>query len=332
MAEIRVSGKKAVRKTFSRMTDAKGWISNNEASVKSGEYARRAKSEKYTFGEMVEAYIDLHPQFKVRECQLNWWKQKLGDELLADIRSSDIVELKEELSRTNSRFKRPYSNATVNRYLAALSHCYSKAWEKEWISVHPMIGKKVTRMPESADRDRFLSDAERNRLLAACQASNSPNLYPLVVLALSTGARAGELTGLRWADVDLQRGMAVLHHTKNKEKRALAIKGLAHSLLIEFSKVRRIDSGLVFPGSDGQKPWPYRKAWIDALTKAEVTNFRFHDLRHTCASYLAMNGATTAEIAAVLGHKTLAMVKRYSHLADSHVADVVERMNQKVLG
>ncbi len=75
---------------------------------------------------------------------------------------------------------------------------------------------------------------------------------------------------------------------------------------------------------------PFRKAWDEAVKNAEIEDFKFHDLRHSAASYLAMNGATPGEIAAVLGHKTLAMVKRYAHLSDSHVAGVVERMNEKI--
>jgi integrase len=88
----------------------------------------------------------------------------------------------------------------------------------------------------------------------------------------------------------------------------------------------------VFPSVDGKKPYSFRPYWNEALADAEVEDFRFHDLRHTAASYLAMNGATLLEIADVLGHKTLEMVKRYAHLADSHKASVLERMNSAVFG
>ena len=94
--------------------------------------------------------------------------------------------------------------------------------------------------------------------------------------------------------------------------------------------MRRIDSDLVFYGRDKAQPVDLKKPWETALRKADIEDFRFHDLRHTAASYLAMNGATTVEIAAVLGHKTLQMVKRYSHLANSHTASVVASMNHKI--
>jgi integrase len=88
----------------------------------------------------------------------------------------------------------------------------------------------------------------------------------------------------------------------------------------------------VFPSTDGRKPFSFRPHWEAAVYAAGIENFRFHDLRHTTASYLAMNGATLIEIADVLGHKTLEMVKRYVHLADSHKAGVLEKMNVAVFG
>jgi len=123
-----------------------------------------------------------------------------------------------------------------------------------------------------------------------------------------------------------------LNRTKNDERRALSLAGPARTLLRARSKVRRIDTDLVFPHPTTRRPFDYAKLFKAAVASAGIKNFRFHDLRHTAASYLAMNGATTPEIAAVLGHKTLAMVKRYAHLSDQHVAGVVERMTDKVFG
>lgn len=90
---------------------------------------------------------------------------------------------------------------------------------------------------------------------------------------------------------------------------------------------------MLFPSPEcPQQPMELKKAWLTALKLAMVDNFRWHDIRHTTASYLAMNGASLAEIAEVLGHKTLAMVKRYAHLSDGHVSNVVASMNAKIFG
>jgi integrase len=108
---------------------------------------------------------------------------------------------------------------------------------------------------------------------------------------------------------------------------------LALSLLLEHSKVRQLDSNLLFPSNKNpQKPIDLRKPWEVALSDAEIEDFHWHDLRHCTASYLAMNGASLAEIAEVLGHKTLSMVKRYAHLSDGHVSNVVASMNDKIFG
>jgi integrase len=178
-------------------------------------------------------------------------------------------------------------------------------------------------------------------LLKACQASSNPYLYPVVVLALSTGMRQGEIMGLKWEDVDLHQGRVTLHETKNGERRVVPLVGKALELLKEYAKVRRIGTPLLFPGKvktqrPGEvatyRPIDLRAPWLAALKKAGIDDFRFHDLRHSTASYLAMNGASLAEIAEVLGHKTLQMVKRYAHLSEAHTAGVVARMNERIFG
>ena len=147
--------------------------------------------------------------------------------------------------------------------------------------------------------------------------------------------RRGEVRRLVWSQIDLANGTIILTETKNKETRRVPIRGLALTLLRGHARVRRIDTNLVFPGEHRtrpDKPFALNNAWYRALEEAKVSDFRFHDLRHTAASWLAMNGASLLEIAEVLGHKTLQMVKRYSHLAESHTAMVVERMNRNVFG
>jgi integrase len=193
-----------------------------------------------------------------------------------------------------------------------LRHALSKARRKwEWITENPAQAVEPPAKPRG--RVRFLSHDERRRLLAACAASGNKRLSPLVALALNTGARQGELLALRWSDIDLNRAQATVQQSKNDERRSLALSSQALGVLREMRQVRQINSDLVFPTSAGKATFP-RKAWEKALSEANVEDFTFHDLRHTFASYLAMSGATLAELAEALGHKTLAMMKRYAHL------------------
>jgi integrase len=190
--------------------------------------------------------------------------------------------------------------------------------------------RKVSKPKESRGRVRFLSDEERNRLLESCKISVNPCLYTVVVLALSTGARRGELLSLHWEDVDLKRGMLTFRETKNGERRSVPLTGYALEVLTKHAKIRRLNTTLVFPNSTCTQPMCIRRAWDNAVERAEITNFHFHDLRHSYASYLAMNGASLLEIGELLGHKTPAMVKRYAHLTEAHTRSVVERMNRAV--
>jgi integrase len=197
--------------------------------------------------------------------------------------------------------------------------------EYHWLTANPV--RRVSKPKEPDGIVRYLSDEERERLLKACRASEYGELELIVMLAITTGMRKGEILGLRWPDVDLKRAQAVLQKTKNREKRAVPLVPRVITLLQAHAKVRRLDSDLIFQGTGKLDHWFGR-----ALEEAKIEDFRFHDLRHTAASYLAMSGATLLEIGAVLGHKTAAMTKRYAHLANAHTSAVVQRMAEKFLG
>jgi integrase len=177
---------------------------------------------------------------------------------------------------------------------------------------------------------RFLDDDERDGLLRACRASENSLLYPIVVLAIATGMRRGELMHLSWRQIDFTRNTITLHETKNGERHAVPLVGLARELLDDLHDNRRSDTDLVFPSAVVAKPIDITRAWRTAVAKAGLRDFRFHDLRHTTASYLAQRGATSIEIAAVLNHNTLAMVKRYAHLGESSVRQALIDMNEQI--
>jgi integrase len=288
------------------------------------------EERRHTLADLIDRYVrDVLPHKRpstayTQAQQLHWWKAHLGHYPLADITSARIVKYRDKLTHG-------HSNATVVRYLAALSHvCTVAVQDWEWLVNNPV--RKVRKPKEPRGRMRFLSDDERQRLLDTCKASSNPYLYILVVLALSTGARQGELLRLTWHDVDLHRGMLTFRETKNGECRTVPLTGSALTLMRQHAKVRRLDSTLVFPRHDGRKPPLLQWAWTRAITRANIPDFRFHDLRHTAASYLAMNGASLMELAEILGHKSLSMVRRYTHLSESHTRGVVERMNRAVFG
>jgi integrase len=244
-----------------------------------------------------------------------------------EIKDKELLGTEESLKPKNG--KKTRSNATVNRYMACLSIVLSKAVKEwQWMEENPML--KVTKMKEPRGRVRFLSDEERKKLLNECK-KLSYELYLLVLIAISTGARYGEIVNLKWQEIDFDNGLFHFMDTKNGEDRGVPIPSIVKEELKEFSKIRNIKSDYVFIRTDGEKLIYFRGKFDDAIENAKINNFRFHDLRHTAASYLAMNGASLLEIAEILGHKTLSMVKRYSHLTRKHTAQLMEATAEKHL-
>jgi integrase len=324
-AQVRLRGFPSETATFARKTDAAAWKHATEAAMREGRYFPQREAKRRTLSDLVDRQLDAVRIKRPHDYQrqsglLGWWREQLGDYALDQVTPAVIAKQRDKLLKTRSP-------ATVNRYLAALSKAFTSAVrEWNWLNDNPL--RRVAKEAEPQGRIRFLSDTERKALLAACRQSTLPELHLIVLLALTTGMRRGELLGLRWPDVDLERRLIVLHKTKNHERRSVPIAPDMVAMLRDHAKVRRLDSDLLFPSKEG-RPVDVDHAWYAALAAAKVTNFRFHDLRHTAASYLAMSGATTPELAAVLGHKTLAMVKRYAHLSDQHTGAVIDRMTQK---
>jgi integrase len=332
--KVRLKGHPVQTATFRRLTDAKRWAHQIESAMREGRHFKTAESKRHTLKDAITRYeahiLPTKPNsIKDQGRQLIWWKNTLGKQTLGDITPALLAEQRDKLAQGITQRGNTRSPATVNRYLAALSHIFTiavKEWG--WLEHNPLL--KVSKMKEPRGRVRFLSDDERHRLLQAAKESDNPYLYIIIVLCLSTGARKMEILNLTWKDVDLSRAMIILHETKNNERRSLPLTGLALELMKAHSKVRHLKTHLVFPSKNLKKSMDIRQPWETVLKKAEITDFRFHDLRHSAASYLAMNGASLAEIAAVLGHKTLSMVKRYAHLSEAHTAKVVARMNEKI--
>lgn len=322
--------------TFERKTDARKWAISTEAAIDERRFRNVAQAKRRTVAELIDRYIETVLPRKPKSAtvqlpQLRWWRDQLGLMTLADLSADIIADQRDKLMKRDLAAGRRISPASVNRYLAAFSHVLSVAVrEFKWLPDSPM--RDVAKLPESQPRVRYLSAEERDALLNACKTSSNQYLFTVALLAISTGMRKNEIMRLAWTDVDLDRRVVLLLETKNKERRAVPLAGLAYEAVTALRSQRSNISNLLFPSTDPNKPVDIRKAWETAIAKAGIKDFRFHDLRHSAASYLAMSGASLPEIAAVLGHKSYAMVKRYAHLSDQHTASVVERMNKEVFG
>lgn len=227
--------------------------------------------------------------------------------------------------------------ATVNRLIATLSHMFTKA--VEWEMVEPEIQKKIRAakmLKENNKRLRYLSKEECRVLLEKC----NEYLKPIVVTALNTGMRRGEILSLKWEQVDLKHGFILLSDTKNGERREIPINGTLREVLQnlpsqflggyvfgEIREIEREEQGRIVTTKVVVPYLEVKKSFHNALRHAKITDFRFHDLRHTFASHLVMSGVDITTVSRLLGHKSLTMTLRYSHLAPAHMVKAVEMLD-----
>jgi integrase len=302
-----------------------------------------------TVRELIDAYMaDYHGRDGSVGTRLKLWKELIGDVPLAEITDDHVFHSLDRIAREPARVyhgkdadgrpvyraKGQRSSGTINRYHASLGGAFS--WAIRRRRVCRGFESPTRRVPKHAERPgvvRFLCEQERVRLLDACRASPWPRLYVLVLMAITTGARRGELEGLRWQDVDLDRREAQVPTTKNGHPKVLP---LVAGVVDELRRFRAEDAAHYKIGLPSRRlfgsrlrpdlPLNFTEHWKDALKKGRITNFRFHDLRHTCASYLAQQGASLLQIADVMGHRQLAMVKRYAHLTTGTKKALIDQM------
>ena len=325
--QVRIKGGGIETATFPNSTKAKLWAQSVEASIRDGRYFTGSAAKKHTLSDLVERFLE-HPSLKLKtksvyQPQLKWWLSHLGDIVLAEITPGEIARIRDKL------IQKGIKPSSANRYVSALSSAFTMAVrEFGWAESNPC--SKVRKLPESRGRTRFLTEDERAALLDACEKSRARELHIIVVLALSTGARKNELRWLRWSDVDLHQGTLLFRETRNGSIRSVPIQRLAFDLLKEWGKVRLLDTDLVFPGRNPKHPVLFEKSWRKVLVTAGIKDFRFHDLRHSAASYLVMNGVNLRAVSEILGHKTLNMVQRYSHLSPEHLRSEMARTMEAV--
>lgn len=342
-AIIRKGGRVLKTKTFATKTAARTWarrIEGDDDLVR----ALGSPGASITLRQLCSEYMaQWRGKDTTRVQRVGFWADSMGATRLTDIIPADIrVHLNDygqgqalrgdgigpDSKRTTKPLGRTRAPATVNRMKAALGAVLKYAMKRGYITRNPAT--MVSALSEDNKHIRWLSDDERKRLLAACEASAWPKLTLLVVLAMTTGARLGELHKLRWSDVSFAERTALLTDTKNGEDRVLMLPEVAISVLTQH---REIGSGLVFAGTKHpDRPREFRKHWNAALEQAGITRLRFHDLRHDFCSQMAMHGASLVEIAELAGHKDLSTTKRYAHLSTAHKRALSDRVVGEVFG
>ena len=231
---------------------------------------------------------------------------------------SEIAPLK--IEHYKAKRKDEVTPASVNRELACLKHMFTKA--VEWGMARENPARKVKLFRENNARLRYLTPEEAKRLIDAA----TPHLKPILIVALNTGMRKGEILKLKWEDIHWKRGVILLTDTKNSQWREVPMNGVLTETLRDMMK--RSDSPYVFMSWTGKPFTEVRKSFESASRVAGIEDFRFHDLRHTFASQSVMAGVDLTTVGEILGHKSIAMTMRYSHLSPLHKKQAVEKLEE----
>ena len=310
-AVVRVKGHETVCHTFDTKALAEEWFNETRLSIRKGRYVSSREAEKTTLSEALDRYErEVSSQkkgYRREKTRIKHWKNhSLGKRFLDAIRGSDIASYRDE------RLKGGFAPNTVRLELAVLSHLFEIA-RKEWGMESLRNPVKAVRLPSLPEgRDRRLNPGELDKLLEAA----SEEMGQVIRFALESGMRRGEITGMKWEQVDLQKKTVILPETKNGQKRIVPLSPEAVRIL--SSLPRRIDGNVWNFAAD-----TVSQAFAQACHKADISELRFHDLRHEATSRFFEKGFNVMEVAAITGHKTLQMLKRYTHLK---AEDLAKRM------
>jgi integrase len=280
-----------------------------------------------TLGKVAQEYLDFKRgkgKRSIRQDEQIVGKLKRGlgaDTPLQEITAQRIAQYDRDRVSQTSRLGRNVTPSTVNRELAILRHMLRLAEEWGYIEKVPRI--RLAKEPEG--RLRFLSEDEIPRLLQACEDSKNPYLTAIVTLALNTAMRKGEILGLTWERVDFARGVLVLEQTKSGRRREIPMNRAVYDVLSPLPGPKA--EGVLFRKASGAAWGNIRTAFERALKEAKIADFRFHDLRHTYASWLMMRGRSLKEVQEILGHREFSMTLRYAHLSPDRLREAVEAVN-----
>ena len=340
--DYRVGGKKHREIVGPLLGEAQEKLAEKKKLAKKGTVLSASEKRKITFRDLGEKYSELSfgkPSRKEdsRKYLIGYWYEDetkelkwkdeiltthFGDRKLFQISALDIEEFKKQRKGAPAKGKKGRSDVSVNRELEVLRHMLNKAIEWGMLDENPFTRFKDSPFfEERNDRVRFLEKDEIERLLDV-----SPlYLANLIKGAIFTGLRKGDLLNLKWSDVNLERGF--MNYREQKKRDKLGFKYLNEDMIGLLMEIPKGESDFIFLGSDGKPLRDIKRSFHTALKRAGIKDFRWHDLRHTSASHLLMRGASMKTVQEHLGHTTMAMTQRYSHLSGDFQKEEVNRLN-----
>lgn len=324
-------------KTFDSEKEADTWGKKTYYEMENGIVTKESLKDRKVSDAIDRYIIEILPRMpkNARNVQqhLGWWRNEIGNRKLNEVLPYHVSAGRDRLEKEPTHQNKKRAPATIVRYIASLSSVFEAAI-KDWYWIEKNPVKLVRKPSVSNARTRFLTEDECEKLLDACLESRNPYLYSIVALALGTGMRRGELLGLRWQDVDLREKSITLTKTKNGSMRCIPLVPVTLKILMPlFENETVLDpSHHIFPSLNLERYIDIRTAWIFAVKRACIKDFKFHDLRHSCASFLQATGATIQEIMEILGHRDIRSTIRYTHITFRKISESLERAGQKCMG
>lgn len=322
-------GGRRVRKDFDLKKDAEAYLGKVLAAKKEGRYFDVfdvKKESQATFEELADQYVK---NFQAQKCfsrlkyyLVDEYRVAFGGRRLADISYLDLETYRNRRKATPTRSKKPRADATVNREMSTLRHMLNKAVEWGMLEKSPLRQGSRLMLKENNHRLRFLTWEEIKSLLGACM----PHLKPIVETALHTGMRRNEILSLKWEQI--RNGFIYLTETKSGKGRQIPINDRLTEVFREVRRGNQLKPPYVFCDGQGRRFYQVRRSFVSACRRAGIEAFRFHDLRHTFASQLVMNGVGLKAVQELLGHSDLKMTMRYAHLSQAHLKDAVAVLNK----
>jgi integrase len=320
-AIVRRKGYGQVARSFTTKRDAETWARQQEIALDRAELPVSTGVLKgMTLRDLLIRYRnEVSSRKRSREMEQRWingfLRQRMVDKSLAALRPEDFAAYRDE--RLAGAVP-----STVSRMMVILQHAYEAA-RRDWglpIPVNPV--KQVRKPGYGAPRERRLGPGELERLLGACSAKRTPYLAPLILLALETAMRRGELLAMRWGDINWNRNTIRIPVAKNGHSRTIPLSPQGRELLlrwgdgIECEGLAPRAAETVFPvGANA-----VRLAWDRLCRRAGVTDLHFHDLRHEAISRFFEKGLSVPEVALISGHRDYRMLARYTHMNAERVA------------
>jgi integrase len=337
---------KRKRQNFKKKKDAVAEEAKRLSLKAEGRYLDVKKEYNTTLGEVLKIYEEnfgQQPSYNTaKRFFVSDFKQYFGeDKRLSDIRYVDLETYRTHLKKKLTHHNKIRTTASVNRQMSCLRHIFKKALEWDKIGENPFNKGASLLLKESNQRVRYLTEAEIDALLDACSTkvikfpdskthvkqmtrSDTHYLHDIVECAINTGMRKGEILSLKWNQ--LNEGFIYLQKTKTLNPRQIPINDDLDALFKRIRSRQGLKLKYVFI-YQGKRIDDTKMGFHAALRRAKISDFKFHDLRHTFASHFIMRGGSLKALQEILGHTTMTMTMRYAHLAQEHKQKEINLLN-----